>query len=239
MNAAPPPRDWRDVVAASAKRVGLYGLLKECQWRIKAPADRGWVRTVSQRECKKLVNALPYQDMSVLEISGVDWADYRFNRYQKVSYPQFDICKDTLDDRFDLIIAEQVFEHLLWPYRAGRNICEMLNPGGRLLITTPFMYMFHSCPTDCSRWTERGMRHFLAECGFDFDNITTGSWGNAGVVRRAMRRKYAAYRFWWHSLRNDPRYPVQVWAMAQKPDVASGSGDAEPTQPIGGLRKAA
>jgi hypothetical protein len=38
----------------------------------------------------------------------------------------------------DIIIAEQVFEHLLWPYRAVRNVFQMLTPNGALLVTTHF-----------------------------------------------------------------------------------------------------
>ena len=43
----------------------------------------------------------------------------------RVQHPE-----QTLDRRFDLIIAEQVLEHVQWPYRAVKNIRAMLNPGG-------------------------------------------------------------------------------------------------------------
>ena len=105
-----------------------------------------------------------------------------FGRYNSVDYPGFDIYKDRLDREFDLIIVDQVFEHLLWPYRAARNVHAMLKTGGRLVSTTPFPVPI-GAPGDCSRWTELGMKHLLAEAGFELEKITTGSWGNLACVR--------------------------------------------------------
>ena len=150
-----------------------------------------------------------------LEISGSDWRDFSFRSYESVEFPNFDICKEMLNSKFDLIIAEQVFEHLLWPYRAGRNVYQMLDMGGYFLITTPFLVRIHECPVDCSRWTEAGLRYLLAECGFSLENIETGSWGNRACIR-ANEKHWVAYRGWFHSLRNEPDFPVSVWALARK-----------------------
>lgn len=52
-----------------------------------------------------------------------------FAEYISTTYPDFDICEGALPDTFDLVIAEQVFEHLLWPYRAGKDVYDMLDRG--------------------------------------------------------------------------------------------------------------
>jgi SAM-dependent methyltransferase len=119
----------------------------------------------------------------------------------------------TLPSRFDLIIADQVFEHLLWPYRAGRNVRSMVKPGGHFLMTTPFLIKVHESPVDCSRWTELGLKHLLAECGFPLEEIRTGSWGNRACVRANFRR-WARKGF--RSLANESEFPVTVWALAKK-----------------------
>ena len=64
-------------------------------------------------------------------------------------------------ESFDLIIAEQVFEHLKWPYRAAKNVYRMLRPGGSFLITTPFLVRCHEMPDDCTRWTDTELKNFL------------------------------------------------------------------------------
>ena len=176
-----------------------------------------WLRQVMNRETEKLVEGLNPKSLKVCEISGTNWnkPNY-FREYLAPSYPEFDICEGVLPERFDLVIAEQVFEHLLWPYRAGRNVYEMLNTGGHLLISTPFLLKIHNHPVDCSRWTERGMKHFLAECGFELDKIQTASWGNKACVKANLGRRWVIYNKAWHSLENDPEYPIVIWALAKK-----------------------
>jgi len=175
-----------------------------------------WARVVMNRETRKLVTSLHPEQLRMLEISGDTWGKQeRFKEYKAVHFPEFDICASALDETFDLIIVEQVFEHLLWPYRAGRNIHKMLCPGGHVLVTTPFLIRIHDYPIDCSRWTEIGIRHLLAECGFDLGKIKTASWGNRACVRANFFR-WAGYRPMFHSLRNEPDFPLVVWALAQK-----------------------
>jgi SAM-dependent methyltransferase len=175
-----------------------------------------WVRRVMDRETRKLVHSVQPHQRSALELSGDYWGRIeQFKTYRSVHYPEFDICASALSEQFDLIFAEQVFEHLLWPYRAGKHVYEMLRPGGYFLMTTPFLIRIHEVPVDCSRWTETGIRYFLAECGFDLERIKTGSWGNIACVRANFWR-WARYRRWWHSLDNEPNFPVSVWAFAQK-----------------------
>lgn len=174
-----------------------------------------WGRVVMNRHCRQLVEGLDPQTLEVLEVSGQEWGRlYPFKQYTSVQYPHYDVCSGALDRSFDLVIAEQVFEHLLWPYRAGRNVHAMLRPGGHFLISTPFLIKIHPSPIDCSRWTETGLRHLLAECGFPLEQIQTFSWGNRACVR-ANFRKWARHH-WWRSLRNEPDFPFVVWALARK-----------------------
>ena len=189
-------------------------------------------RVVLNRELERIALSLPLGDMEALEISGSAWKERGFRSYRHVQYPEFDVCEEPLPDRFDFIVAEQVFEHLLWPYRAGRNVLEMLRPGGYFLLSTPFLQKVHGSPSDCSRWTETGMKHFLAECGFPFDSISTGSWGNKTAARANLRRRgHPIYSPIMHrNLENDPLFTVQVWALARKgqaSDAVDRRGDPE------------
>lgn len=179
-----------------------------------------WVRAVMYQECHKLLEEIGASNLDVLEISG-DIHDFifeaKFKSYKQVSYPEFDICRDRLSESFDLIIADQVFEHLLWPYRAGKNVYEMLRPGGHFLIMTPFLVRLHPSPEDCTRWTAQGLKYFLAECGFPLETIRSAGWGNRACVKANFKRWS---RMGWgvlHSLKNEKRFPVSVWALAKKP----------------------
>jgi SAM-dependent methyltransferase len=194
----------------------IYSAISFARDRIWKRHGDDWCRVVMNRETLRLVTALGPEGLDVLEVSGTGWRDLLpFRSYLTVDYPNYDLCAERLTTEFDLIVAEQVFEHLPYPRRAGLNAHAMLRPGGHLLMTTPFLLKVHNHPMDCTRWTETGARFFLADCGFPIDSVVTGSWGNRACVVGNFRT-WARYNRWVHSLRNEPDYPVVVWALARK-----------------------
>ena len=192
----------------------LLDLLTGAEWR-------KWSRVVMNAEMAKLVDALDPPPHTALEVSGDHWANYGFAAYRRTRYPGFDVCQDRIEDtRFDLIVADQVWEHLLWPHRAACNVWSMLRPGGHFLLSTPFLVRIHDTP-DCTRWTETGLKYFLAEAGFPLELTRTGAWGNRDIVHSNLRSmQWTRYRRHLHSLRNEPLYPYSVWAIAQRPPDA-------------------
>ncbi|MFZ5539648.1 MAG: methyltransferase domain-containing protein [Pseudomonadota bacterium] len=179
---------------------------------MRADAANHWCRIVMNQATQHAIAALPVERLDVLEISGSAWRHHAFRSYTSVGYPDFDICRDVLAQPFDLIIAEQVFEHLRHPARAAANVLRMLRPGGRFLVTTPFLIRFHPEPLDLWRWTADGLRAFLEDCGFV--DVETRSWGNRDCVI-ANLSEWAAYRHG-DDLSNDPRFPVVVWGIARR-----------------------
>lgn len=114
----------------------------------------------------RYVASLNYKTFKALEISGSKWEKFGFVSYRNTTYPEYDLCKDVLDNEtFDIIIAKQLLEHVKYPYSAVQNLYRMLNSGGVVVIATPLLVKIHKCPTDCSRWTEVGIKHLLIEGG--------------------------------------------------------------------------
>lgn len=179
-----------------------------------------WVRVVMYRRCFEFVRALGPERLDVLEISaGPHWRTaFRFRSFTGTDYPGYDVCGGTLTGRYDLIIADQVFEHLRWPARAARNVFDMLRPGGHFIVSVPFLLRVHGSPVDCSRWTEEGLSCLLQEAGFPADYIHTGSWGNRACLKANLTRW--SKRGFFGSLRNEPDFPVMVWAFARRPEDA-------------------
>ena len=100
-------------------------------------------RKVYWADCRRRIDALLPQNLDVLEVSaGATWRDIGFRSYRSLDFPEHDICGASIDPAaiglFDLVIADQVFEHLLWPHRAGCNVFRLLRPGGHFLVMTPF-----------------------------------------------------------------------------------------------------
>lgn len=178
-----------------------------------------WCRVVMNREIEHFIRGLDCPAIDALEISGTGSQDrYNFRSYRSVAFPDFDICKGPLEkEGFDLVIAEQVFEHVVRPDLAAASVLQMLRPNGRFVISTPFLLKVHGAPGDLYRWTETGMRQLLETAGFIV--TSTGSWGNRPCLLADMTPglQWTFYRPGVHSLQNEPQFPVVVWAFAAKP----------------------
>jgi len=171
------------------------------------------------REIDQFIRSLDCPHIDALEISGSGaQGRYNFRSYQTVEFPEYDVCKGPLAlEKFDLIIAEQVFEHVLRPDSAAAHVRQMLRPGGVFVISTPFLLKVHEHPLDLYRWTEQGMRQLLETAGFTV--LSSGSWGNLKCLMADMRPglSWTVYDPLRHSLENDPQFAIVVWAFAAKP----------------------
>jgi SAM-dependent methyltransferase len=61
------------------------------------------------------------------------------------------------------IISDNVFEHVTNPQAAVSEMKRLLRQGGVAYIATPFLYPFHSSPSDYQRWTKEGLIQLFHE----------------------------------------------------------------------------
>jgi len=177
-----------------------------------------WCRVVMNRDVDHFIRSLDCLHIDALEISGSGLQGrYNFRSCRTVQYPDYDICEGPLaDEQFDLVIAEQVFEHVLRPDQAAANVFQMLRPGGVFVISTPFLLKIHGHPSDLYRWSEHGMVQLLATAGFNV--LRTASWGNRECLLADMTADvgWTLYNPRLHKLHNEPQFPIVVWAFAEK-----------------------
>ena len=69
--------------------------------------------------------------------------------------------------KFDLLIVTQVFEHVPNFWKAIKALKLLLNPGGIVLFTVPFAYIFHPFPGDFWRYSPMGILHVFESAGFN------------------------------------------------------------------------
>jgi hypothetical protein len=183
-----------------------------------ASALEQWQRVTLNDAVNRHIDALDPTTRSAAEISGDAHAPKPWRRYVSLNYPEFDLCAPLRDrGNFDVVICEQVIEHVIDPSAAAANLRGLCSPGGNVIVSTPFLIRVHELPMygmpDYWRFTPRGLRTLLERAGLHVDMV--GSWGNRSCVVGNFDR-WPAYRRW-HSLRNEPDLPVQVWAFARNP----------------------
>jgi len=180
-------------------------------------------RVVMQPSSRRIINALGPQALDTAEISGKWGRRFAFKSYTQFRYPTHDVCAGPFVDdagrthQFDLILANQVWEHLDRPYAATRHVLQMLRPGGYFWLAVPFFVPLHAAPQDCSRWSARGLKNLLIEAGFDGSAVHAEQWGNRHVARRNLEEVWPpVYDPEKDDIRNDPDMPICAWALAQK-----------------------
>src|SRR5580658_4366931 len=108
--------------ATSMQRSRLYRTLLPIVDFFTGAEGEQWVRKAADIQIRELVESLEPARLDALEISGHTWETRtKFKSYAVADYPEHDICTAPPSGSYDLIIAEHVFEHLLYPYRAARN----------------------------------------------------------------------------------------------------------------------
>jgi SAM-dependent methyltransferase len=181
-------------------------------------ADDQWQRVVMNQAISDHIASLGPPTLSAAEISGGSHAGRGWREYTRLNYPEFDICAPVADPgRFDVVICEQVLEHVVDPWGAAVNLRELTVRGGHVIVSTPFLIKVHEFALfgleDNWRFTPRGLRKLLESAGLAVDSVET--WGNLPCVVGNLRR-WSSYRRW-HPLYNDPELAVQVWAFARNP----------------------
>jgi SAM-dependent methyltransferase len=182
-----------------------------------------WVRVVLDREVSRFIVGLGPNDLDAVEISGRGRSDGGWRSYRSVQYPEFDLLEPTPIGQFDVVICEQVLEHVRDPWRAVTTLAGLCRPGGYVIISTPFLLRLHYEPADYWRFSPDGLVELVTGAGLDV--IEQGQWGNAWCSR-ANRRRWIVYRpihrvlsRW--SLADDPLNPQVIWTFAQRPPAVS------------------
>jgi SAM-dependent methyltransferase len=208
---------------AAARAVGrARASLRSARDRLLLPeASSGedqWQRVTLNDCVSRYIDSLDPSLKSAAEISGSAHESKPWRSYVSLDYPEFDLCAPLGGQGpFDVVICEQVIEHVIDPLAAAENLRGLCSPGGNVIVSTPFLVRIHALPMyglrDYWRFTPRGLAVLLERAGLSVESVQ--SWGNRSCVVGNFDR-WPAFRPW-HSLRDEPDLPVQVWAFASNP----------------------
>lgn len=113
------------------------------------------------------------------DVTAVDirqqFLDYAATRYTHgdIQFLRANVLEDQIPGEFDLVFANQIVEHLVYPETMAKRLLELLAPGGQLVMSTPNgKYLKNSLPSfadlgDPAQWehmqhTADGDGHFYA-----------------------------------------------------------------------------
>jgi SAM-dependent methyltransferase len=72
---------------------------------------------------------------------------------------------------FDAVVLMNVLEHVYENRGLVQNIGKILKPGGKLIITVPFLLKVHQAPFDFSRYTPYYLSQLAQEAGFNVEKL--------------------------------------------------------------------
>jgi SAM-dependent methyltransferase len=80
--------------------------------------------------------------------------------------------KTTLPDSYaDIVLSNQVLEHVDSPSGYLQEAYRILKPGGTLILTTHGYWFYHPTPNDYWRWTSAGLRKIVETEGFGINSF--------------------------------------------------------------------
>ena len=160
---------------------------------------------------------------SVLAVSGSGHLARRLTACAHVTettYPDVDICALPYEDgTFNMVVSDQVLEHVRDPITAVAESVRVTEPGGLIVHTTCCVNPIHGRP-DYWRFTPDGLALLVPA---DAKLLATGGWGNPLVwllVALGARFVPVPHAKWhplhWLATWNHPDWPVVVWLVVEK-----------------------
>ncbi len=92
--------------------------------------------------------------------------------------------KTTLPENYcDIVLSNQVLEHVDSPDGYLKEALRILKPGGTAIITTHGYWFYHPTPNDYWRWTSAGLKKIIEASGFTI----TSFFGIMGLAASGLQ----------------------------------------------------
>ncbi len=125
---------------------------------------------------------MPYQSVIEPMVGKYLGVDLEMNP-QAEHHIGFD-SKTTLPENYaNIILSNQVLEHVDSPEGYLQEALRILKPGGTLILTTHGYWFYHPTPNDYWRWTSAGLRKTVEKEGFTI----TSFFGIMGLAASGLQ----------------------------------------------------
>ena len=131
----------------------------------------GITSKITRKELEKFIET--HQDSGLTLDIGCGHAFYRKYFPNRLGFdiqpgPAVDVVGDAHklsfeDEKFDNILCTEVLEHLHSPQIAISEMKRVLKKGGKLILTTRFIFPLHDTPHDYYRFTKYGLKYLFKD----------------------------------------------------------------------------
>ena len=118
------------------------------------------------------------------------------------------------DNSYDIVICTEVLEHAIQPESLLKEISRVLDSGGRLFLTVPFIWGLHELPFDFRRYTTVGIKSEIEKAGLEItkiDKLVTGLEAMRMLIA-SETSYYINYRIA-PELRSSYRFRMSLWVQ--------------------------
>lgn len=109
---------------------------------------------------------MPYKEVIAPKVGSYLGIDLEMNP-KADHHIDFDSKTTLPDGSGDIILSNQVLEHVDSPSGYLKEAYRLLKPDGRLLLSTHGYWFYHPTPNDYWRWTSAGLRRTIEAEGFE------------------------------------------------------------------------
>ncbi len=114
--------------------------------------------------------AKPYKSLftNVSEYVGVDYqGEGHSHASEQIDFFYDGVTLPFGNDTFDAVFSSEVFEHIFNLEEILPEINRVMKPGGKILITCPFVWNEHEVPIDYARYTRFALQYLLKKNNFN------------------------------------------------------------------------
>jgi SAM-dependent methyltransferase len=185
---------------------------------IKFPSIKRLIFLWSNFKKYSLLRSLQYESLMeeemkgmVLDFGGGESAEYLNRIGDNITYESVNIDQkinptwlievgDKIpceEGRYDIVMSLNTLEHIYNPFDTISEMSRVLKKGGKLIISTPFIFQLHSHPNDYLRLTTDWYRETLSKLGFtecravylNFGPFSTSSSLGVSLLPRYIKRR--------------------------------------------------
>lgn len=191
-----------------------------------------WLRVPMYASIAERLRPLDIKDKRAIEIGGSEGTlrELIEGLGAKVevaaNYPALDVEDLPYDGCFDVVVLDQVLEHVKHPWLVPASVARALKPGGICIATSVFVYPGHKGANydDYYRFSPKGFATLFEE---GFEILSADGWGNAETMRLVydhsekgpegspIMSKQAVKERGLYAYTDDTNY-IMTWCIAKK-----------------------